>query len=85
MHLHSSGKGNRGFWKILEDGCDLDAWSFVCALTRAPTLKRQLKETTETMTMMRMRMRIEMVMVMVMRRPDTFDSEEGTNALDVAY
>jgi len=83
-------KGNGGFWKSVKDGCDLVAgswsWSFVCALTRAPTLKRQLKETTEMMmTMMWILMEVEIVMVMVLRRPDIFDSEEGSKALDAAY
>jgi len=54
----------------VKDGCDLVAgswsWSFVCALTRAPTLKRQLKETTKMMmTMMWILMEVEIVMVMV--------------------
>nr|DAA03756.1 TPA_inf: HDC03209 [Drosophila melanogaster] len=86
----SGWKGNGGLWKSVKDGCDLVAgswsWSFVCALTRAPTLKRQLKETTEMMmTMMWILMEVEIVMVMVLRRPDIFDSEEGSKALDAAY
>lgn len=70
----------------MKDGCDLVAgswsWSFVCALTRAPTLKRQLKETTGMMWIL---MEVEIVMVMVLRRPDIFDNEEGSKALDAAY
>lgn len=37
------------------------------------------------MTMMWILMEVEIVMVMVLRRPDIFDSEEGSKALDAAY